>query len=190
MKKILVIFLLSFGVNYGVFSQEKARVIKVLDGDSYVLLSHNKKHYIRLLNVDSPEMKQHWGINSKNCISELILGKDVEFETIKRDLYGRELANIKLNGQRVDSLMIANGWAWYYSPDRNKSNLNELMLEALKNRKGMWDCDFSKICPPWLFRKFNTWNRNKYCRGCINNNYSFLNINTIKNGQIKWITQN
>lgn len=49
---------------YSRFSQEEARVMKVKDGDTYVLKTTAKEHTIRLLNVDAPELNQHWGFNS------------------------------------------------------------------------------------------------------------------------------
>ena len=40
-------------------------MIKVKDADTYVLLMHGKQINCRLANVDAPELKQKWGVNSK-----------------------------------------------------------------------------------------------------------------------------
>lgn len=96
------------------FSQEEARVMKVKDGDTYVLKTTAKEHTIRLLNVDAPELNQHWGFNSWLNVKALILGKVVRFEVLKTDVYGRELAIVYVDGQSLDEILIANGWAWHY----------------------------------------------------------------------------
>jgi micrococcal nuclease len=110
MKKIIVsvLFLTAFTA---AFSQEEVRVMKVKDGDTYVLKTTAKEHTIRLLNVDAPELNQHWGFNSWLNVKALILGKVVKFEVLKTDVYGRELAMVYVDGQRLDELLIANGWA-------------------------------------------------------------------------------
>lgn len=148
------------------FSQENAKVIRVKDGDTYVLLSQNNKHTVRLLNVDAPELNQNWGLQAHRKVKELILGKDVRFETIKKDKYGRELASIYLNGQRLDSTLIVNGWAWHYVNYNQNENLESLMHLAKENGSGLWECSNEKVCPPWLFRHYNIWNKNRYCKGC------------------------
>ena len=44
-------------INLHLFAQTPARVIKVKDGDTYVLLMHGKQINCRLANVDAPELK-------------------------------------------------------------------------------------------------------------------------------------
>lgn len=149
------------------FPQEEARVIRVKDGDTYVLKTKEKEHTIRLLNVDAPELNQHWGLNSQRKVKELIIGKIVRFEVLKTDLYGRELAYIFLEGERLDNILIENGWAWYYINYGHNPELEKLMHWALENKKGLWECGANKVCPPWIFRQFNARNRYKYCKGCI-----------------------
>jgi endonuclease YncB( thermonuclease family) len=38
----------------------------------------------------------------------------VSYDSTGKDLYGRVLADIWLNNQRLDSTLISNGWAWHY----------------------------------------------------------------------------
>jgi len=166
MKKIIVsvLFLTAFTA---AFSQEEARVMKVKDGDTYVLRTTAKEHTIRLLNVDAPELNQHWGFNSWLNVKALILGKVVKFEVLKTDVYGRELAMVYVDGQRLDEILIANGWAWHYINFDTDARLEDLMRKASSERKGLWECGAEKVCPPWLFRKYNARNRYRFCKGCI-----------------------
>jgi len=99
-KKIIlsVLFLVAFTA---AFSQEEAKVVKVKDGDTYVLKTKDKEHTVRLLNVDAPELQQHWGFNSWLNVKNLILGKVVKFDVLKTDLYGRELTIVYVDGQRL-----------------------------------------------------------------------------------------
>jgi endonuclease YncB( thermonuclease family) len=36
------------------------------------------------------------------------------YDSTGKDLYGRVLADIWINNQRLDSTLISNGWAWHY----------------------------------------------------------------------------
>lgn len=165
MKKIALSILFSVAFT-AAFSQEEARVLIVKDADTYVLKTKDKLHTIRLLNVDAPELDQHWGFNAFLNVKKLILGKIVEVDILKKDVYGRELAMIYLDGKRLDEILIENGWAWHYINYDSDLKLEKMMRIASKERKGLWECGAEKVCPPWIFRKYNAKNRTRYCKGC------------------------
>lgn len=166
MNRFYIAILIIFSFKFNAFSQEEARVIKVIDGDTYILRTGNINHNIRLLNVDAPEIKQNWGLKSKLKVVELIINKNVVFEIIGKDKYGRELVNIEIEGKSLDSILIANGWAWYYINYGHDPELNKLMKNAIDRNLGLWECGVNNVCPPWLFRHFNRRNKMKYCTGC------------------------
>ena len=165
-KKIILLLVLIIAFATAI-AQEEAKVIRVKDGDTYVLKTKEKEHTVRLLNVDAPELNQAWGLNAQRNVSELMIGKTVKFEILKTDLYGRELSRIYLDGQTLDEILISNGWAWHYINYDTDERLEELMRIATKERKGLWECGIDKVCPPWLFRHYTLKNKFKYCRGCI-----------------------
>jgi endonuclease YncB( thermonuclease family) len=64
------------------------KVVKITDGDTvHVLDQSTVKHKIRLGGIDAPEKKQAFGQKSKQNLSNLIAGKDIEVEYKKRDRY-------------------------------------------------------------------------------------------------------
>ena len=72
------IILLSLIVTTNGFSgQFDARVIKVIDGDTIWVKSANKHVKIRLSYIDAPELKQKFGIRSKNYLTNLIQDKKI-----------------------------------------------------------------------------------------------------------------
>lgn len=126
-------------------------VVQVYDGDTYKILNAGKLQVIRLANVDAPELNQYFGIVVKYSVSKLILGKVVEADFFGTDRYGRTIANLKVNGQSLDSLLLVNGWAWNYLRYTG-GNLQLSFYESLAktSKVGMWKCLYN--VPPWIWR--------------------------------------
>jgi endonuclease YncB( thermonuclease family) len=62
----------------------------VIDGDTIIILDTNKEQFkIRLSGIDAPEKKQAFGNVSKQSLSEMIAGKQVNVVYNKRGRYGR-----------------------------------------------------------------------------------------------------
>ena len=71
------------------------RVVGISDGDTVTVLDADKtQHKIRLAGIDAPERKMPFGQRSKEHLSDLVFGKDVNVETSKKDRYGRSVAVI------------------------------------------------------------------------------------------------
>ena len=81
-RNILIGLMIAIASN--AMAQNTAKVVRVWDGDSFNLLVKGEVISTRLANVDAPEMNQAWGKESQKNVSQLILGKDVEFETTGR----------------------------------------------------------------------------------------------------------
>lgn len=76
-----------------IFSQIKAKIVKVKDGDTIVaLLSDNEQETLRLADVDCPENGQAFGKNAKQFTSSQVFGKTVIFYRISKDKYRRTVA--------------------------------------------------------------------------------------------------
>ena len=147
-------------------ANDSARVVRVKDGDTYVLRKGNTDFTVRLKNVDAPESKQAFGFLSSIYVSQLILGKVVKYDSTGMDIYNRVLADIWVNNQLLDSLLIRNGLAWHYQQFSNDTLLKSMMVLALNEKKGLWKCGIVGVCPPNLWRLYTTKNKSKYCNGC------------------------
>ena len=162
--KSIIIILLS--ISTILTAKETARVIRVKDGDTYVFKDNTKEFTVRLKNVDAPESKQQFGFLSGIYVSQLILGKIVQYESTGTDIYKRVLADVWIDNRRLDSILIRNGWAWQYVQYSNDILLKQCMQLAIDEKKGLWKCGTMAVCPPSLWRKYSTKEKNKYCSGC------------------------
>ncbi len=165
MKNAITILLIWFWVQVA-SAQTTARVVAVKDADTFVLNAKGRLLTIRLGKIDAPETKQHYGHEAQKKVSALLLGKVVSYDSTGRDLYGRVIAGIRIEGHRLDSIEIANGWAWHYMEYDKEQMLEQLMLQAAANKVGLWQCGKERVCPPWFYRKYNHRNKLLYCKGC------------------------
>lgn len=158
MKSILLFIFL--GLTFTGIGQTACIVTHVIDGDTYQILRNGQKTTIRIMNADAPELKQFFGRQAKDSIAALLHGRLIEATFFKTDLYGRTLTCIKLKGKRLDSLIIAKGWAYYYYKYSKESELGILEAEARQSHLGVWEC--SNNVPPWIWRKLSKRNKRLY----------------------------
>ena len=163
--KILFLFLVAtFSLKTN--ANDSARVVRVKDGDTYVLRKGNTDFTVRLKNVDAPELKQPYGYLSFVNTNKLLSGRMVSYDSTGKDLYGRVLADIWVNNQRLDSTLIRNGWAWHYQTYSKDSLLKSMMILAINENKGLWKCGMAGVCPPSFWRSYNLKDKSKYCNNC------------------------
>jgi len=135
------------------------KVVKISDGDTvHVLDQSNIKHKIRLGGIDAPEKKQAFGKKSKQNLSSLIAGKNVEVEYSKRDRYGRIIGKLIKDGQDINLIQVKQGYAWHYKYyQKDQSKLDRVLyssaeIEAREKTIGLWAVP---AVPPWKFRTRN-----------------------------------
>jgi micrococcal nuclease len=143
----LVCFPLSF------FSQTKAKVVGISDGDTItVLLDGNIQQKLRLAEVDCPENRQPFGKNAKKFTSDKVFGKHITFTETNKDRYGRSVAKVYYDKEKYLSAEIIKagyGW-WYYSYSKDLS-LGKMQDTAKIRKLGLWQD--KKAVSPWDFRK-------------------------------------
>ena len=168
MKVKSIFLLLSFWILFITKSigQQLATCVRVKDGDTYVLRGGSGAFTVRLNKIDAPEKKQKSGYGAYHFVDSIITGKVVQYTSLGNDRYGRTLAFIKVNGLRLDSLIISNGWAWHYLHYDHETMLDVAMQNAIDHKLGLWYCGVANVCPPWIYRSSNSFNRAKYCTGC------------------------
>jgi len=124
---------------------------KVYDGDTYSLCTPDGNIMIRLSFIDAPELKQTFGQQSKEFLSELIEYKSVNVITSKKDKYNRYLGITYRDSTNVNYTMIEKGMAWWYQEfSPNDTSLKRLQQDAQKNKKGLWS--ETQPLQPWVFR--------------------------------------
>lgn len=133
------------------------RVIKVADGDTITVLDvDNKKHKIRLAKIDAPELKQSYGIKSKNYLKSLIYNKPIKVLYSSIDRYKRILGIVYLGDKEINLIMLENGLAWHYYTDKTPSYI-QAEKSARDKKIGLWS--ESNPINPYIFRKNQKKNR-------------------------------
>ena len=87
-------------------TKRKETVKRVIDGDTFTTTSRVKP--VRLANVDAPEKGARGGKTATEKLKALIQGKKVEVDTVARDVYGRAVANVKVDGKSVNNAVKKN----------------------------------------------------------------------------------
>lgn len=133
------------------------KVIGVMDGDTIEILEINKtKHKIRLGGIDAPEKGQPFGQRSKQGLSDLVFGEQVEAEFSKVDKYGRVVAKVLVNGKDANLEQIKNGMAWHYKEYQKEQLPSDRVIyanaenKAKNERVGLWLDPIPM--PPWTWR--------------------------------------
>lgn len=156
-RKILLLLVGGLVILAGFFLSQ-GRVIKVVDGDTIVVLTEQgKSERIRLYGIDAPESAQKGGAEATAFARDLLLLQPVSLSVVDRDRYGRTVALVKLKDGRIaNAEMVREGHAWVYRDYcREAFCASWLALEyqAKKQGKGLWRGD--SPLPPWKWRRSN-----------------------------------
>ena len=130
-----------------------AKVIKIVDGDTYDVLTNDKRSIrIRMNGIDAPEKKQPFGQKSKEKLASLCAGQELKIIPHGYDRNKRMLADaINKLGQNINLEMVKSGYAWHYKKYSKDSALALAEINARADRIGLW-ADPNPI-EPWNWRK-------------------------------------
>jgi endonuclease YncB( thermonuclease family) len=136
----------------GAFAETlSGRVVNIIDGDTLVVEDAAKKRYtVRLAEIDAPERKQPFFMESSRSLSALCFRKDAQVEWSERDARKRYVGYVTCAGKDANGEQLKRGMAWG-SPksSRPTSGLYELEAYARLRRIGLWADD--KAVAPWEF---------------------------------------
>jgi micrococcal nuclease len=136
-----------------------AKVARVIDGDTVIVVIDRRRTTIRLDGIDCPEMDQDWGGTAKAGLTKLIGGADVRVEAYGEDSDGKTIATIYIrpSGQldllNVNTKMVKLGHAWVsrplcqHLPKKRQNELLRIQRWAQNKRVGLWRSD--NPVPPW-----------------------------------------
>lgn len=125
-------------------------VTRVVDGDTIKINYNGKEESVRLIGIDTPESVHpdasrnvFNGEIASNYTKTLLEGKDIEleFDTQKRDRYGRLLAYVYIDGTMVNRLLLKEGYAQVSTYPPNVKYVDEftkIQKSARENSKGLW----------------------------------------------------
>lgn len=132
-------------------------VTSVYDGDTITLQTEAGTKKIRLAGIDAPEIKQPYGIESRDALRQGVLNQSVTVDTTKLDKYGRFVGKVLIDGEDINLKQVTRGLAWVYvkymgeltGEDRLKYQYAQ--EEAQQGRLGLW----SQVAAvePWDYRR-------------------------------------
>lgn len=115
-------------------SREKAKISRVLDGDTVELTDGRK---IRLLNINTPEKGLPYSELAKNYLLNFT---DIEIETQGLDRYERILGRLYFKEDYLNLEIVKNGMAHSYLVSDSEERIFEKAEEyAIKNQKNIWE---------------------------------------------------
>ncbi|SAE40886.1 ParB [Enterobacter hormaechei] len=148
---ICCVFFLSCFQNIVNASVLQGKVVRVLDGDTIVVLQGQNPVKVRLSNIDAPEKKQSFGRWSSDQLKRLVAGQPVTVVFTHTDRYERVLGRVfNSSGKEANREQVLSGAAWVYVHYNTDIELPGLQLEAQKQKRGLWA--ENQPVPPWEWR--------------------------------------
>ena len=129
------------------------KVVGVADGDTFTgLTADSQQIKCRMYGIDAPEKKQAFGNRSKETLSDLIFGEQVQIKIQNKDRYCRAVVwAYTAEGKDVSAEMLKVGMAWHYKQYSKDEEYAELENQARNGKIGLWT-DKNPVAP-WEFRK-------------------------------------
>jgi micrococcal nuclease len=146
-----LLFFLSFSPSASAKTYQ-GQVIKVFDGDTILVRINGREEFLRLREIDAPEMGGHkqqgqepWGRKSREFALSRLKDRKIRLETDEReerDAYRRLLAYIFVGNSFLNREMVQSGNAFFYrAPIRGRyaARLEEAEDAARDKGIGVWD---------------------------------------------------
>ena len=127
-----------------------ATVIETIDGDTVVVqFANGERDTVRMLGVDTPETHhphkpvQCYGPEASDYTHARLLGRSValELDVEHRDIYGRLLAYIRIDGVRYNDELLRMGYARLLVIPPNGAHARAMLaaeLAAQHEGRGLW----------------------------------------------------
>lgn len=141
-------------------------IVGITDGDTVTILdASNHQHRIRVAGIDAPELRQAFGMRSKQNLAQIAYRQVAVAECPKRDRYGRLVCKVRVPepgcqgcGTTIDigRKQLRDGMAWWYRAYSREQSVKDRIdyerdeSEARMNKRGLW-VDHSPV-PPWELR--------------------------------------
>jgi len=130
----------------------QGQVVKVFDGDTFLVRVKGREEYVRLREIDAPEIstpkqkgQEPWGRKAREFALSKVRNKTVRMEVEEkeeRDQYHRLLAYVFIGDLFVNREMVLSGNAFFYAspfPGKYSSQLQKAEKEAREKGVGVWD---------------------------------------------------
>ncbi|QGG48499.1 thermonuclease family protein [Heliorestis convoluta] len=125
------------------------QVVRVVDGDTAVILIDGKQERLRFIGIDTPETvhptigEEPYGREASDYTKQRLEGRtfQLEFDVQERDRYGRLLGYIWLEEELFNETLVRNGFAEVTTFPPNVKYVDIFKAaqeEARKEKRGIW----------------------------------------------------
>ena len=137
------------GIERGSDLTAQARVSRVIDGDTIVVLIRGTEYRVRYIGIDTPETVhptrpvEPYGPEASEFNKKLVDGETVflERDISQTDEYGRLLRYVWLEDELVNAVLVREGYAQVatFPPDVKYQDIFlKLQREAREKKRGLW----------------------------------------------------
>jgi endonuclease YncB( thermonuclease family) len=113
-------------------------VVRVVDGDSLIVLRGQQQVRVRLKEIDAPERNQPFGKRSRQSLTDLCAKKKARVSWTEQDRNGRTLGRVWCGGIDANAEQIRRGMAWVFDRYVKDRTLYPLQDAARLQRLGLW----------------------------------------------------
>ncbi len=133
----------------------RAKVVKIVDGDSLVIRYKEKSIGVRLWGIDTPEWRQPFSKLAKKYTATLVGNTVVTIEEKDWDSYGRLVAVVTTEDNKLlNEELVKAGLAWvhiYYCKEAICDKWYAYESQARERQIGLW-YDKDPV-PPWVWKR-------------------------------------
>ena len=128
----------------------------VLDGDTLTFLPQGQSTSVRvrLDGIDAPESCQPGGEAARDAMIRLAMRKTVQVREFGQDHYGRQVAQVSIDGVDLGAEMVRTGMAWAYRYRAGAGPYAKLQKRAQEDKRGLFGASETAMTPA-VFRKFH-----------------------------------
>ena len=149
-KKLVWAFFEQVGLGERNKPYEFGNVIQVVDGDTFKMNVNGQEKTVRMLLIDTPEIvkagviEQPVGKVASEHTKQFLIGQDAKiiFDKSHKDIYGRTLGYVEVNGVDLQKELIKQGLAQtgylYEKPYRRYKDYTNAETKAYNEKKGIW----------------------------------------------------
>lgn len=91
----------------------EGKVVRILSGDTIVVLSRGREYTVRLHYIDAPDSKQGYGPQAYDNLRRMVSKKRVTVSWDGYSPYGQLLGKVTRDGQDIALKQLRDGYAWH-----------------------------------------------------------------------------
>jgi micrococcal nuclease len=133
-----------------------ARVVHIIDGDTFEVQKATTLQRIRLWGIDTPEWDQPYAKEAKRYLKEILYKQIVVVAPLYVDSYGRVVAKVFLRGTSVNRDLVEKGYAWvhvFFCKEEICKSWKNLEKNARRKKIGLWG--EGQAIAPWHWKRIN-----------------------------------